>query len=189
MNLKGTETEKNLKAALAGESMARNKYTYFATTARAEGHDDIADLYEKMADNEKEHAKVWFRMLNDGFGTTETNLIASAKGENGEWFEMYPSFAKTAREEGFEELAEMFERVAAIECSHEKRFMEEYMLLKKGGKTPTAAAKEEAMAKIVAQKAGYRCMFCGHEEVNNGQEAPTVCPVCQAIGAFEAVML
>ena len=120
--LKGSKTEKNLETAFAGESMARNKYTYFASKARKEGYVQIANIFEETANNEKEHAKMWFKLLNDGIGSTAECLEAAAEGENYEWTDMYDTFAKEAREEGFEEIARLFEGVAAIEKEHEERY-------------------------------------------------------------------
>lgn len=179
MNFKGTQSENNIKKALAGESIARNKYTYYAMQARAEGHFDIADLFEKMAQNETTHAKIWFTMLNGGLGTTETNLQNAAIGENQEWMDMYPDFAKTAREEGLEELAQMFEKVAEIENDHERRFMKTLVNLKKQTLSQEKVTIEQKDTAVVQ---GYCCMFCGA----TFEDRPDVCPVCQAIGSFEA---
>ena len=118
MELKGSQTEKNLQTAFAGESQARNKYTYFASKAKKDGYEQIAAIFEETANNEKEHAKMWFKLLNGGIGTTEENLKAAAEGENYEWTDMYAGFAKTAREEGFDAIAKLFEGVAAIEKHH-----------------------------------------------------------------------
>lgn len=159
----GTQTEKNLEAAFAGESMARNKYTYFASKAKKDGYEQIADLFLKTADNEKEHAKLWFKELN-GIGTTAENLTAAAAGENYEWTDMYEGFAKTAEEEGFSELAEKFRLVAAIEKHHEER----YRALLKNVETATVFEKGEV--KI------WECRNCGHIVV--GTKAPDVCPTC-----------
>ena len=159
----GTQTEKNLQAAFSGESEARNKYTYFASKAKKEGFEQIAAMFLKTAENEKEHAKLWFKELN-GIGTTAENLAAAADGENYEWTDMYAEFAKTAREEGFNELAEKFDGVAAIEKSHEERYRK---LL--------ANVRE----KKVFSKDGdaiWVCRNCGHIVV--GKTAPEVCPVC-----------
>ena len=163
MNLKGTETEKNLQAAFAGESQARNKYTYFASKAKKEGYEQIAAIFEETANNEKEHAKMWFKLL-DGIGSTPENLKAAAEGENYEWTDMYDGFAKTARKEGFEAIAKLFEGVAAIEKHHEERYRK---LLK------------NVEDKVVFSKDGdaiWQCRNCGHIVV--GKEAPAVCPVC-----------
>ena len=159
----GTQTEKNLEAAFAGESMARNKYTYFASKAKKDGYEQIADLFLKTADNEKEHAKLWFKELN-GIGTTAENLAAAAAGENYEWTDMYEGFAKTAEKEGFSELAEKFRLVAAIEKHHEERYR---ALLKK---VETASVFEKGEVKI------WECRNCGHIVV--GTKAPDVCPTC-----------
>ncbi len=160
----GTQTEKNLQAAFAGESEARNKYTFFASKAKKEGFEQIAALFLKTADNEKEHAKIWFRELN-GIGDTAANLTAAAEGENYEWTDMYDGFAKTADEEGFPELADKFRLVAAIEKHHEERYR--------------ALLKNVEMAEVFA-KSGVRvweCRNCGH--IVTGTSAPEVCPVCQ----------
>lgn len=159
----GTQTEKNLLTAFAGESEARNKYTYFASKAKKDGFEQIAALFLKTADNEKEHAKLWFKELN-GIGTTAENLAAAAAGENYEWTDMYDGFAKTAEEEGFPELAEKFRGVAAIEKHHEER----YRALLKNVEMQEVFKKSEV--KI------WECRNCGHIVV--GTEAPDICPVC-----------
>ena len=159
----GTQTEKNLEAAFAGESMARNKYTYFASKAKKEGFEQIAALFLKTADNEKEHAKLWFKELN-GIGDTAANLGAAAAGENYEWTDMYDGFAKTAEAEGFPELAERFRLVAAIEKEHEERYR---ALLKN---VETASVFEKSEVKV------WECRNCGHIMV--GTKAPDLCPVC-----------
>ncbi|MBR5658977.1 MAG: rubrerythrin family protein [Lachnospiraceae bacterium] len=159
----GTQTEKNLEAAFAGESMARNKYTYFASKAKKEGFEQIADLFLKTADNEKEHAKLWFKELN-GIGDTAENLNAAADGENYEWTDMYEEFAKTAEAEGFAELAEKFRLVAAIEKRHEER----YRALLKNIETAQVFAKSTVKV--------WECRNCGHIVV--GEKAPEVCPTC-----------
>ncbi|MBR3356803.1 MAG: rubrerythrin family protein [Solobacterium sp.] len=159
----GTQTEKNLEAAFAGESQARNKYTYFASKAKKEGYEQIAALFLKTADNEKEHAKMWFKELN-GIGTTAENLEAAADGENYEWTDMYEDFAKTAEAEGFPELAAKFRGVAAIEKHHEER----YRALLKNVELQEVFEKSEV--KI------WECRNCGHIVV--GTKAPEVCPVC-----------
>lgn len=166
---KGTKTEKNLEAAFAGESQARNKYTYFASKAKKEGYEQIAALFLKTADNEKEHAKLWFKELN-GIGSTADNLAAAANGENYEWTDMYEEFAKTAEEEGFHELAEKFRGVAAIEKRHEERYR---ALLKN---VETAKVFEKSEVKI------WECRNCGHIIV--GTSAPEVCPVCNHPQAY-----
>ena len=159
----GTKTEKNLEAAFAGESQARNKYTYFASVAKKEGYEQISSLFLKTAENEKEHAKMWFKELN-GIGDTAENLCAAAAGENYEWTDMYDGFAKTAEEEGFHDLAVKFRLVAAIEKAHEER----YRALLKNVKTAEVFAKSEVKV--------WECRNCGHIVV--GKEAPEVCPTC-----------
>lgn len=159
----GTQTEKNLLAALAGESEARNKYTYFASRAKKDGFEQIADLFLATANNEKEHAKLWFKELY-GIGTTAENLAAAAEGENYEWTEMYDGFAKTAEKEGFTELAHKFRMVAAIEKRHEER----YRALLHNVKAQEVFRKSEV--KI------WECRNCGHIIV--GTEAPEICPTC-----------
>lgn len=182
MDFKGTKSEENIKSAFAGESQARNRYTYFAAQARAEGNKEIAELFDKMAENEMTHAKIWFKLMNNGLGNSVENLQAAANGENYEWQEMYPDFAEQAREDGFEELAVMFERVAAIESDHERRFLEAYIKLQKeqGHKLDTTNLQEVSKTK---PEITYRCMFCGAVSENRLD----VCPVCEAIGAFELV--
>lgn len=160
---KGTKTELNLQAAFAGESQARNKYTYFASKAKKEGFEQIAALFLKTADNEKEHAKMWFKELN-GIGNTAENLSAAADGKNCEWTDMYEEFAKTAEEEGFTELAAKFRAVGAIEKHHEERYR---ALLKN---VETSQVFEKSTVKV------WECRNCGHIVV--GTKAPDVCPVC-----------
>ena len=159
----GTQTEKNLEAAFAGESQARNKYTYFASKAKKEGFEQIAALFLKTADNEKEHAKLWFKELN-GIGNTAQNLAAAADGENFEWTDMYEEFAKTAEKEGFSELAEKFRLVGAIEKHHEER----YRALLKNLETAQVFAKSSVKV--------WECRNCGHIVV--GEKAPDICPTC-----------
>ena len=159
----GTKTEANLQAAFAGESQARNKYTYFASVARKEGFEQIAAIFQATADNEKEHAKLWFKEL-EGIGDTAANLEAAAAGENFEWTDMYEAFAKTAEEEGFTALAKRFRMVAAIEKRHEERYR---ALLHN---IETAAVFEKSEVKV------WECRNCGHIVV--GTKAPEVCPVC-----------
>ena len=162
--LKGTKTEANLQAAFAGESQERNKYTYYASKAKKDGYVQIAAIFEETANNEKEHAKMWYKLLNDGIGSTEENLKDAAEGENYEWTDMYAGFAKEAREEGFEEIAALFEGVAAIEKEHEERYRK--LLANIEGR-------------LVFSKDGdtiWQCANCGHICV--GKEAPEVCPVC-----------
>ncbi len=159
----GTQTEKNLQAAFAGESQARNKYTYFASTAKKQGFEQIAELFLKTAENEKEHAKLWFKELN-GIGDTKENLLAAAEGENYEWTDMYAEFAKTAEEEGFVELAAKFRKVAEIEKNHEERYR---ALLHN---VENKQVFERSCVKV------WECRNCGHVVV--GTKAPEVCPVC-----------
>ena len=165
MELKGSKTEANLMAAFAGEAQARNKYTYYASKARKEGYEQIAAIFEETANNEKEHAKMWFKELHGGdIPTTAENLLDAAEGENYEWTDMYAEFAKVAREEGFERIAFLFEGVAAIEKEHEERYRK---LLK------------NVEDKLVFSKEGeaiWICRNCGHVVI--GKEAPKVCPVC-----------
>lgn len=165
----GTKTEKNLLVAFAGESQARNKYTYFASVAKKEGYEQISELFTKTADNEKEHAKLWFKELN-GIGNTAQNLEEAANGENYEWTDMYEGFAKTAEEEGFKELAYKFRAVAAIEKEHEER----YRALLKNVETKQVFEKSEVKV--------WECRNCGHVVV--GTKAPEVCPVCAHPQAF-----
>lgn len=163
-DLKGTKTEANLMAAFAGESQARNKYSYYASKARSEGYVQIAALFEETANNEKEHAKMWFKLLHGGIGSTAENLKDAAEGENYEWTDMYAGFAKEAREEGFEEIAGLFEGVAAIEKEHEERYRR-LLANVEGG--------------LVFSKEGdtvWQCANCGHICV--GKQAPDVCPIC-----------
>ena len=159
----GTQTEKNLLAAFAGESQARNKYTYFASKAKKEGYEQIAALFQKTADNEKEHAKLWFKEL-EGIGDTAANLKAAAEGENYEWTDMYKGFAETAEKEGFPELAARFRLVAEIETHHEDRYR---ALL---NNVETAAVFEKSEVKV------WECRNCGHIVV--GTKAPEICPTC-----------
>ena len=160
----GTKTEKNLMEAFAGESQARNKYTYFASVAKKEGYEQIAAIFEESANNEKEHAKMWFKEL-EGIGDTSKNLEAAASGENGEWTSMYPRMAKEAEEEGFKELAARFRMVADIEKNHEERYLK---LLKN--------LKEDFVFKDDNGDTYWICRNCGH--IHKGPKAPTVCPVC-----------
>ena len=165
----GTQTEKNLMEAFAGESQARNKYTYFASKAKKEGYEQIAAIFQQTADNEKEHAKLWFKELN-GIGDTAQNLAAAAEGENYEWTDMYDGFAKTAEEEGFPELAAKFRLVAAIEKRHEER----YRALLKNVETAAVFAKSEVKV--------WECRNCGHIVV--GEKAPEICPTCDHPQAY-----
>ena len=163
MELKGSKTEKNLMAAFAGESQARNKYTYFASVAKKEGYEQIAAIFLRTADNEKEHAKMWFKALGE-LGKTAENLAAAAAGENYEWTDMYATFAREAEEEGFTELAEKFRAVAAIEKSHEERYR--------------ALLSNVEMKKVFekGEMTMWECRNCGHLVM--GMKAPDVCPVC-----------
>lgn len=163
MELKGSKTEQNLMTAFAGESEARNKYTYYASKARKEGYVQIANLFEETAANEKEHAKMWFKLIH-GIGSTAENLKDAAAGENYEWTDMYATFAKEAREEGFDQIAALFEGVAAIEKEHEERYLKLLANVENG---------------LVFSKDGdtiWKCGNCGH--IHIGKEAPAVCPVC-----------
>ncbi|MBR1868076.1 MAG: rubrerythrin family protein [Clostridia bacterium] len=169
MELKGSKTEQNLRAAFAGESQARNKYTYFASVAKKEGYEQIADIFLKTADNEKEHAKMWFKALGE-LGGTADNLRHAAEGENYEWTDMYVQFAKEAREEGFFDLADKFEGVAKIEKAHEERYK---ALLNNVEMQAVFAKSEEKM---------WECRNCGHLVI--GKEAPEVCPVCNHPRAY-----
>ena len=162
-SIKGTETEKNLLKAFAGESEARNRYTYFAGVAKKAGYEQIAAIFLETADNEKEHAKLWFKELN-GIGDTAENLLAAAEGENYEWTDMYDGFAKTADEEGFHELAQRFRLVAAIEKHHEER----YRALLHNVEMAEVFAKSEVKV--------WECRNCGHIVI--GEKAPEVCPTC-----------
>ena len=164
MELKGSKTEKNLMAAFSGESDARIKYTYYASKAKKDGYVQIAKLFEETAANEKEHAKIWFKLLKDGIGDTAYNLADAAAGENYEWTEMYPTFAKEAREEGFNHIAFLFEEVAKIEKEHEER----YRKLLENVEGGLVFSRDEEMI--------WQCSNCGHIVV--GKKAPEVCPVC-----------
>ncbi len=164
MDLKNTKTEANLQAAFAGESMARNKYTYYASQAKKDGYVQIAEFFEETANNEKEHAKLWFKLLHGGMGKTEANLADAASGENYEWTDMYKTFAEDARKEGFDNIATLFEKVALIEKSHEER----YLSLLKNLKESTVFKKPEEVI--------WYCSNCGH--LHYGKEAPELCPVC-----------
>ena len=166
----GTQTEKNLEAAFAGESMARNKYTYYASKAKKDGYEQIAALFLKTADNEKEHAKMWFKELHGGVPGTAQNLLDAAEGENYEWTDMYDGFAKTAEEEGFKSLAAKFRLVAAIEKHHEERYR---ALLQN---VETKAVFEKSEVKV------WECRNCGHIVV--GTAAPEICPTCDHPKAY-----
>lgn len=163
-NLKGTKTEANLMAAFAGESQARNKYTYYASKAKKDGYEQIAQLFLETANNEKEHAKIWFKLLHDGIPSTVENLKDAADGENYEWTDMYATFAKEAREEGFDDIAFLFEQVGEIEKEHEARYRKLLANIESG---------------LVFSRDGdmiWQCSNCGHIVV--GKQAPEVCPVC-----------
>ncbi len=170
-NLKGTKTEANLQAAFAGESQARNKYNYYASKARKDGDEQIAELFEETANNEKEHAKIWFKLLHGGaVPDTLTNLADAAAGENYEWTDMYAGFAKEARAEGFEDIAKLFEMVADIEKHHEERYLKLLANINEG---------------IVFSRDGdmiWQCGNCGHLVI--GKSAPEVCPVCDHPKAY-----
>ena len=165
MELKGSKTEQNLMTAFAGESQARNKYTYFASKARKDGYEQIASIFEETANNEKEHAKMWFKELMGGeIKSTNENLLMAAEGENYEWTDMYDSFAKTAKEEGFDRLAELFKAVGEIEKAHEERYRKLLDNVENG---------------LVFSKDGdriWQCRNCGHIVI--GKSAPDICPVC-----------
>ena len=164
MELKGSKTEANLQAAFPGESMATNKYTYFASKAKKDGYQQIAAIFEETAANEREHAKMWYKLINGGIDSTLENLGHAAEGENYEWTDMYSEFAKVAREEGFEQIAALFEGVAAIEKEHEERYRRLITNIEQG---------------VVFSKDGdtiWQCRNCGH--ICIGKEAPEVCPVC-----------
>ena len=164
MELKSSKTYENLQAAFAGESQAHTKYLYYATKARKDGYEQIADLFMETSHNEKEHAKIWFKLLHDGVPSTPENLLDAAQGENYEWTDMYDGFAKTAKEEGFEHIAFLFEQVGKIEKEHEERYRKLLSNVKEG---------------VVFSREGdqiWQCANCGHIVV--GKKAPEVCPVC-----------
>jgi len=169
MELKGSKTEQNLMSAFAGESQARNKYSYFASKAKKDGYNQIAAIFEETANNEKEHAKLWFKLLG-GIGTTAENLKAAAEGENYEWTEMYAQFAKEAKEEGFDRIAYLFDAVAKIEKSHEERYLKLLSNVEGG---------------LVFSRDGdmmWQCGNCGH--IHFGKKAPGLCPVCEHPQAY-----
>ncbi len=172
--LKGSKTEANLKAAFSGESEARNKYTYYASKAKKEGFEQIAELFLETANNEKEHAKIWFKLLKDGIGDTKENLLDAAAGEHYEWTDMYANFAKDAREEGFDKIAYLFEGVAKIEKEHEERYrkllenVEEGLVFSREGDTI------------------WQCANCGHIHV--GKKAPDKCPICDHPQAYFKIL-
>ena len=165
MDLKGSKTEKNLATAYSGESQARNKYTYFASKAKKDGFEQIADIFTETANNEKEHAKIWYKILANGIGTTAENLLSAAEGENYEWTEMYAQFAQEAREEGFDDIASLFESVGAIEKTHEERFRK--LLNNVNG--DLVFSRDNDMI--------WECGNCGH--IHFGKKAPEFCPVCK----------
>src|SRR5574344_1035369 len=171
MELKGSKTEQNLMTAFAGESMARNKYTYFASKAKKDGYQQIAAIFEETANNEKEHAKMWFKLLNGGqIKSTEENLLAAAEGENYEWTDMYEAFAKEAKEEGFDHIAFLFESVGKIEKEHEERYRKLLENVEEG---------------LVFSRDGdkiWKCRNCGHIVI--GKQAPEICPVCSHPKAY-----
>ena len=169
-SLKGTKTEANLLMAFAGESQARNKYTYYASKAKKEGYEQIAALFLETAEQEKEHGKIWFKLLHDGIGTTEENLADAAAGEKEEWENMYPTMAEVAREEGFEDIAKLFDKVAEVEKVHEEKYKKLLANIKEG---------------IVFSRDGdtvWQCRNCGHIHV--GKKAPAKCPVCDHPQAY-----
>ena len=164
MELKDSQTFKNLQAAFAGESQAHTKYQYFASQAKKDGYVQIQNIFLETSKNEKEHAKIWYKLIHDGVGTTSQNLKDAAAGENDEWTSMYPEFAKTAREEGFDKIAAMFEGVAAIEKEHEERYL------------ALLANLQEGKVFQRAEKKMWHCTNCGH--IHWGESAPESCPVC-----------
>ena len=178
MELKGSRTEQNLMAAFSGESMARNKYLFFAEKAKQEGNTEVAELFEQMAQNEGIHGKLLYQRLK-GVGSSSANLQDAIQGEYGEWSSMYPSFADIAREEGFEAIGTLFDQIAKIEKDHEFRFLTALAKLNSSGSSAPKAAATAAPKSVSV--AGYRCMFCGA----TFEERPDVCPVCKAIGSFE----
>ena len=162
--LKGTKTFENLMAAFAGESMATNKYAYYASKAKKDGYNQIAAIFEETSGNEREHAKRWYKLIMGGIGSTQENLGLAAQGENDEWTDMYPTFAKVAREEGFDAIATMFERVAAVEKEHEERYRK------------LLANVEEGRVFVRDGEVYWQCLNCG--AIVKASEAPEVCPVC-----------
>ena len=171
MELKGSRTEENLRTAYSGESQARNRYTYYAAQAKKDGYEQIGDIFLETANNEKEHAELWFKALNGGtMNSTVENLTLAAEGEHYEWAEMYADFAKTAREEGFAELAASFEMVAKIEKAHEERFLKLRQNI-----TDSRVFKREAGSRWI-------CLNCGH--IHEGESAPMMCPVCKKPQAY-----
>lgn len=180
--IRGSQTEKNIAKAFAGESQARARYAFFAEQAKKEGHDEIEQLFERMGKNETAHARLWFKMMNGGeLPDSASNVQSAALGEHEEWRNMYPEFARTAREEGFEDIATVFDKVAAIERDHEHTFLKAYVALKSAA-IPGQAAEQPKQAPD--ERPVYRCMFCGAVF----DTRPDVCNVCGAIGSFEAGM-
>jgi len=173
-NLKGSRTEANLMAAFAGESQARNKYTYYASKAKKDGYEQIAAIFTETANNEKEHAKIWFKLLHEGIQDTLTNLKDAAAGENYEWTEMYADFARVAKEEGFDHIAYLFEEVGKIEKEHEERY-----------KALVANIENDAVFKKDSEQV-WICANCGHIHV--GTAAPEVCPVCAHPKAYFQIL-
>ncbi|MBQ1862416.1 MAG: rubrerythrin family protein [Clostridia bacterium] len=170
MELKGSKTEKNLETAFAGESQACVKYQYYSSQAKKDGYVQISNIFAETSANEKEHAKLWYKLLNGGVASTDKNLLAAAQGENFEWTNMYAEFAKTAREEGFEDIAKLFDGVAAIEKEHETRYLKLLENIKSG-----KAFKKPVMTV-------WKCANCGH--IHYGEAAPEVCPVCNHPQAY-----
>lgn len=170
MDLKGTKTEANLQTAFAGESMARNKYTYYASQAKKDGYNQIADFFTETARNEEEHAKLWFKLLNDGIPSTEVNLQDAADGENYEWTDMYAQFAKDAKEEGFTKIAALFNLVSKVEKGHEER----YLQLLENIKTGVVFERED--------KVEWKCDNCGY--IHTGKKALELCPLCDHPKSF-----
>lgn len=180
MEMKGSRTEQNLKAAFSGESMARNKYLFFADKAHKEGHEDIAELFTSLAQNEGAHARLLYEQCF-GIGPSEENLMVAIKGEYGEWSSMYPEFAKIAREEGMDEAAALFDNIARIEQDHEMRFMNALMALNGRKKADQLVSGIPEKKKHMVTVQGHRCVFCGAIY----DVRPDVCSVCGAIGSFE----
>ncbi len=170
MDLKGTKTEKNLLYAFAGESQARTKYTYYASKAKKEGYNQIADIFQETAHNETAHAKIWFKLLHDGIPSTIENLKDAANGENDEWIDMYDTFAKEAKEEGFDKISYLFEEVGKIEKEHEERYRKLLENIEEG----SVYKKDEEVY--------WQCQNCGH--IHKGKVAPEVCPVCDHPQSF-----
>lgn len=168
--LKGTKTEANLQVAFAGESQARNKYTYYASKARSEGYVQLANIFEETANNEKEHAKIWFKLLHGGMPTTIENLKDAADGEHYEWTDMYAGMAKDAKEEGFDRIAALFASVGRIEKEHEERYLK------------LLANITEGVVFARSEKKEWHCLNCGH--IHEGEKAPQICPVCDHPQAF-----